>query len=75
MWRVFYNKIRCNTCGDIIKSDSDTVWTECTCGESAVMGKTFKKIKGKNITDMSKMDFANVPAHKGWDEKLEQKGE
>lgn len=66
-WDVFINKVKCNECGDIIIPESDSKWTECSCGETAVMGKSFLRIKGKNYKDLSRMNFDDVPEHKAWD--------
>jgi hypothetical protein len=64
-------KIRCNVCNSVVVSKSDTTWTDCPCGSCSVMGlKSFIKKKG-NCTDLSTMDFSQVPEHRGWDHKRE----
>jgi hypothetical protein len=67
-WNVFKNKIKCNKCGDILFSDSDTKWTECSCGATSVMGKSFWRVRGKDYTDVGRVDFNDVPEHRGFDE-------
>lgn len=66
-------KIKCNHCGDIITSKSDTDWTMCQCEKTKVMGKSFKRVSGNNYTDLSVLDYTDVPPHRGWDDKKEEK--
>lgn len=68
MWNAFKNKVQCLTCNDIIIPDSDKEWTECSCGDTKVMGKSFLRISGKNYKDLSTMNFKDIPPHKGWDD-------
>ena len=76
MWgNLFTTKARCGECGDIVTATSDTKWTECTCGATAVMGKSFSRVRGKNYTDMTKHDFSEVPEHRGWDDEPRNKKE
>jgi hypothetical protein len=50
-------KAKCNHCGDIIISKSDTQWTMCQCEKTKIMGKTFKRMSGDNFTDLSVIDY------------------
>jgi hypothetical protein len=70
-WNVFKEiKVRCDDCQAIIISKSETEWTECPCGNTKVMGhKNFMRISGDNCTDLSALDFDNVPEHRDWDAK------
>jgi hypothetical protein len=53
-------KAQCNDCGEIVKSKSDKEWTICPCGNTKIMGLTFKRISGKNYKDLSVIDFTGV---------------
>ncbi len=65
-------KIKCNYCGTVIVSHSDKEWVSCPCEKTKVMGKSFKRIASDNYTDLSVLDFTNVPEHRGWDDTKEQ---
>ena len=41
------NKAKCKLCGDIIESDNDKEWKQCTCGTLRLIGvrATFEKIE------------------------------
>lgn len=61
-------KVRCKICGDIIKSNNDKDWIECSCGSVQIVGKKgFKIIKGKpeDYIDLSKITFDNLPTERG----------
>lgn len=65
-------KVKCNHCNTIVVSKSETEWTECPCGQTAVMGiKSFMRTKGDNYTDLSILSFDKVPPFLGWDSKPE----
>lgn len=61
MFGIIRPKIKCKLCKDIITSNSDSEWTECSCGETAVMGKSFLRIKGKNFENLSTTDTSKLP--------------
>lgn len=67
-WDVFKNKVRCEDCGDIIIPESDKEWTECSCGSTKVMGKSFLRIQGENYKDLSRFNYEDIPEHRDWDE-------
>lgn len=47
-------RFRCNHCKDVVISNSNTTWSECSCGQLQVLGKdSFIKINGDDYTDMS----------------------
>lgn len=70
-WGVFkIVKVKCNLCNDIVISRSDKDWSSCSCGSTKVMGvKSFKRIDGNDYTDLSVLDFSNVPEHRDWEAK------
>ena len=46
-------KIKCNDCGDILISTSDKEWKTCSCEGVSVLGKSFRKIKGSNLKNIT----------------------
>jgi len=76
-WGVFKQvKARCDDCNTVVISKSDTEWTSCPCEKLRLMGvKSFCRIDGDNYTDLSVMDFSEVPEHKDWNAKQEDKTE
>lgn len=59
-------KIRCDECGEVLISKSDTQWITCSCEGVSVLGKSFRKIKGSKYTDLTLLNTENVPEHAGW---------
>lgn len=73
-WGVIKAKVKCNDCGDVIEPTSNHKFTECSCGATKIKGKgMFRIIEGKNYQDLSKADFKNVPPHKEWDARSDDK--
>lgn len=57
-------KVRCNYCNEIIFSNSETEWSECSCGSTKVLGKnSFVKIQGKKYTDLTVYNYEELPPH------------
>lgn len=61
MFGTLKPRIKCNLCKDIITSSSDSDWTECSCGETAIRGKSFIQIKGKDYENLSSVDTSKLP--------------
>lgn len=64
-------KIKCNYCNSIVQSKSDKEWSECSCGNTKVKGKSFMTIQGDNYTNLSLVSTDNIPPHRGWDDTRE----
>lgn len=57
-------KVRCEFCKEIVFSNSETEWSECSCGSTKVIGKnSFVKIQGKKFTDLTVYNYDELPPH------------